>query len=640
MNDQKYPNDPKNISIRPLTKGMMRHLAANQLPMESGWTVQDMIVFRGGLETRPRYVKEFDSLFDPKEDTIRTLFLHWEDTNTFRTIALGDRFIYHLTLGNVSRLNWDIYNSTADVEENGSLWGVEDSAATFTTSGYKIGDYCYVDGHLCKIESVWSETELTVKDTTGLVVAGLGLSLSVVKSFNGGSIYPIQYARSAGNSGKTYLSGASNRSLVKYTVANGYEELDLFPESTTFITDIRCIEIVGNRIFVGNFSEDGQVRTNRIRWGQSYPLDMENFDSGDSSFYDFLEARTGLVRLKKMGALMVAYFGDQIYFGRPTNIAKLPYSFTKMDTGNIGLAGPRAICEWTDGHFFVGQDDIYFFSPAGPPQPIGSPVVKQTIQKYKNYLHAAQVMPDPQRDRILFLFPSLGEQSEEIWSFNYKDKSWSYETLSVQGLGFTSTTEFQRIDSVSPAYVNPDTYDPTAQVNPAPINEQIDNIPGQIDDYKASYSKRKIFLIHENDIFKTYDSPTESCNLGPIIPVYESPDIDFSTPDQVKTINRLSVKLENIWEPTLTYIDPVTFDVVSLEDENLLIKVEWSGDRGKNWKQAGILKIRPGDDEGKVNMVATGGQFRYRLTFISKAKQVKIVEVGLRAKVRSTEVTY
>lgn len=640
MSDFAYPNDPKNLVIRPLLRGMMRHLAANQIPAEAGWTLQDIGVFRGGMQTRPRYIEEFAADPTAGDDLMRTMFLHWEDTESFQTMVLGDRFIYSAIGGQITRIPWDTYTGVADiVSAGGQQFTLADDSATFITDGYKLGDILTIDGARCRLETVESETEIIVTVLNGVVSAGTDQDFTIEKAFNGGELYPIQYARMAGTVGRTYFGGARGRGVVKYTIDGGYEEVDLFPDTETEITDIRSIEVIGNRLYVGNFNEDGVERTNRIRWGNAYPSDPEVFDSGDYGFFDFLEARTGLVRLKKMGALAVAYFGDEIYFGRPTNIAGLPYEFTKMDTGGVGLAGPRALAEWTDGHFFVGPDDIYYFAPSGPPQPIGSPVVKQTIQAYESTLHLAQAMPDTKRDRILFIFPNSTGVASEMWAYNYKDQAWSYETVLAHGMGFTAVSQGFPFSDYPPVYIDPETYDPSAIADDESGNA-IDDLPGLIDDYKASYSKRKLFLLYQNAAYRVVDSDTASCELSAIVPVYESGDQDFGEPDQIKTITRLNVKLENIWEVTLNTIDPDTLELVQDEDTNLIIKVEWSVNRGRTWKNAGNLRIVPGSDEGKVNFLATGSIFRYRLSFTSRAKPVKIVEVGLRAKMRSREVTY
>jgi hypothetical protein len=654
MSDLQFPNDPKNISVRPLTGGMMRNLPANQLPAEAAWTLRDFYVFRGGLLSRPRYLRD-DVDPDPgdidpdiqvlvDDDTWRTMFLHWEDGENFETVVLGDRFLYRYNDNKVLPILFDSYAYAAATVTNIGLnsYQVEitdfDGNPNLTAGEYGFGDWISLDGVPCFIQEVSSASILICSSLTG--VAPTATSTIVIgKSLGGSDLYPVQYGRVIGTSGRTYITGARQKPVMKYTISGSLVDLDLFPTDGTSLTDVKCLETMGGRIFLGNFVEDGVQRRNRIRWGQSYPQDIEIFDAGDSGFIDFLEANTDLVRLKSMGTVLIAYFGDQIYYGRPTNIAGLPYQFTKMESGNVGLAGPRAIGDWIDGHFFVGQDDIYFFSTSGPPQPIGTPVIKETIQAYQDTLHLAVVQPDPKRDRIAFIFPDSSGIAQEIWTFNYKDQAWSYDDVPAQGLGYTSLSQADEWYNYDPVYIDPATFDPTVIPDSAP-SESYDGIPGTYDDYKSTYSQARFFVLNDHKIYRTQNSEQQDCNLATPWPQYESVDFDFGVPDYVKTVTRLSLKLENPWEVTLSSIDPVTLDTIDEEDDPLAFKVEYSNDRGRTWNSAGILYIYSGSDEGKVNFLSTGSLFRYRITMTSRAKPIKIVEVGLRGKQRGIETTY
>ena len=642
MSDQSYPTNPQNRTIRPITRGMMRHLAANQLPAEAAWTLRDFVVFRGGLQTIPRYLREFAPASPITDDVLRTIFLHWEGEETFSTLALGDRFLYNAAAGALTKISWDRISSTGTLASlGGRTFRLTDVGQTFMTDGYTVGDSVFVEGNLGIVQTVTSETELDIQDQTGLMTTTGSMNYTLEKSFAGSDLYQIQFARLSGTIGSTYFGGMPNRSLIKYTISGGYQLIDLFPSpSTTSVSNIRTVEGVGNRLMIGNFTEDGVDRTNRIRWSPSYPFDVEDFTASDSGFLDFLEVRTGLVRLLALGPLVIAYFGDQIHLGRPTNISGLPFSFTRIDTGNIGLVGPRAIARWIDGHFFVGQDDIYYLTVSGPPQPIGTPVLKETIQRRSKYLQSAQAVPDPSHDRIMFIFPDQSSSSTEIWSFNYKDQAWSYKNAAAQGLGFTGVTLNENIiGDLEPGSLDAATYDPTT-IPDAATEDQIDNAPGVIDDYKASFSANKLFVIQDNEAFRLYESDSATCDLAEISPQYESVDLDFDLPDIVKTVTRLNIKLEFPWEQQLSRPDPITLETIDEEDETLAFGVEVSHNRGRTWKNVGTLRIVTGSDEGKVNFRLTGSLFRFRITFQGVARPIKIVEVGIRVKRRAEEVLY
>ena len=119
---------------------------------------------------------------------------------------------------------------------------------------------------------------------------------------------------------------------------------------------------------------------------------------------------------------------DALFYGRPSNIPNLPYVFDRVGTDNIGLVGVKAIVGKGNGWFFVGQDNIYWIGEDLKLQPVGIPVVNETI-KNCDYPEKIYACLDTTHSRVMFGFPESGESIAKIWSFDYNSKGWSYSDV-------------------------------------------------------------------------------------------------------------------------------------------------------------------------------------------------------------------
>lgn len=364
---------------------------------------------------------------------------------------------------------------------------------------------------------------------------------------------------------------------------------------------------------------------NRVWLGCGNTLVWSNIASWES--YDAINYLTfdqfgDIKKIVSMGSLLVVFFTNAIYFGRPANYTGLPYAFTKLDTGSIGLVGQGALTKFDDGLFFIGQDDVYYMSSAAAISPVGSPIASAMLDG-KTRMDWSRAIVDVRMNRILF---GVGEDQQftGLWSFNYKTKGWSRESA------FGTNSMFSLRIPSSNIWGNPPTIDGTMI---------IDGV-GEVDRWSGTEGLTPGTLMEQNltwELMQRSDSVTNFAFLVGNTRFYvldpdsapartdirvESGDFDFGEPDRKKTVNRLGVKLGEISDY------PVEF--------NLRV----STDRGRTWKTwvGQHLLINPGEDESWMYFRATGSLFRFELTSTSTSDEYIINEIVLRGKARGLEV--
>ena len=294
--------------------------------------------------------------------------------------------------------------------------------------------------------------------------------------------------------------------------------------------------------------------------------------------------------------MLVAYFSDSIWLGRPTNRSDLPVLFDRIDTGGMGLIGTKAITSWIDSHYFVMQDGIYRLSPADGLQEIGTPVIAQTIKTCQTPRNI-YVTPDPNNESILFGFPESEETISKIWRFNYKANAWSYDTLNVSFISYTDYSLATTIDEETTS---------------------IDVLEGQIDD--SPPFERRVFFGFGGKLSYYDENTTTDIEDQNITATFVTKDFDFGIPDTRKTLSRVSVKIDR----TLT--------------SDLTLATSVSTDRGTTYYDVGNLVIPAGDDENFVNFIQTGSTFRIKFVSTDDIAQYQIMDVVLKVKGRGGEM--
>jgi hypothetical protein len=653
MDDQNtslVPNDPQNITLRELWHGMKLKTSAQLLPMGAGTDIKNLRYTGGGLR-RVHSWKERQLTFTPLyDDVLLHADLVFTKQNILRVVVFGENFIYRIdTDGSTLEpllygIDYDDVAAPAELIWNttNAFWALrlptEQPAIKVSIGDYlEFGwdpiendyDYKVQIKNILGQDLVFTSDDLTV-DMSGDTFGKFRIRFTLSSR----APYIYDYLAVPGN---LFFVDRSSRGIMRYNDDIGV------PQELNFIggavnpspTQINAIGFHDFRLWVGGFTSGGVRYPNRLLWGnRSSPLAPAFLEAEDETYFlDLVGPKTEILRIVSLGSLLVVYFGDAIFFGRPTNIIGLPYDFEMLNTGGLGLVGQRAVASLADGHYFVGRDDVYFFSAQGSLEKIGSEVVKRTIDVYKESLDQTWVVPDPKFSRILFCFKPLSSlEFEEVWAFDYEYKAWTYMDLSGSGLTQVSFVNAASWDSF---YQGNNDVDADVELAFQWANPEFDNLTWE--DYKPSGNFNQLLLMHNDRLFLQSDSAIW-CSARGEVPevVFESGDMDTQLPDITKTFTRLTLKLDDVVSPTADSINGVLTET----EPELIFRVQVSNNRGRTWKECGILKIPNGTDEGKINFLLNGSLVRFRLTTNSFVDQYRITEIGLRARVAGLETTY
>lgn len=602
------PGVPTSLPIRPLNKGMILNLPSNVIPDEAVLDAKNYIVNTGGLTRRPGLgaYSSNAALYPPVRDVVT----FWQTDGTQITVLIDAKLVYVVSNGALTP-KYNSFATASHLTASGLYLIASAGAAPNWDTLFNARDLVYL-----------SHTSLNEMVTIEQVVNSRTLLLDAAPTNSYGAA-AVHYA------GRRVLR-AVNPYLIDWTIADNkliladttqtlrsfdgttFQEYDATltfkPTAVThFLDRIWCGRIQD----LGYFGHSGYDYRQRITWSRT--TDKTDFTSSASSAANFLDLpySSGYIRrLVGLGSVMVAYLTDAMYIGRPTQYAgdSLPLSFERFETGGVGLVGMKAVAPWLRGHFFIGDDDIYYFSNSGLER-IGTPIIKETIKKSSN-LWAAYVTPDPLNNRVVFGFPSDAGTITKIWSFDYTAKSWGYDEISCSMLALAELYSAYTWNTLSiPPLVTAQTWDTGM---------------GSFVSWDAiggTGSGKALYIGVSDMVFKASATLTADSS-GAISCRFVTKDFDFDEPDSKKTVYRFAMKLA---DPT---------------DSDLSFTVRSSTDKGRHWKSLGTFNILTDDDEGHVDFRVTGSTIRFEVTSSSMTAPYTISEITLRVKKRGAERIY
>jgi hypothetical protein len=190
------------------------------------------------------------------------------------------------------------------------------------------------------------------------------------------------------------------------------------------------VEHFGGRLYFGNTKESGTQHRQRIRRTRLFTADPDPTEPGAGAF-DIRDFSGDLLRLEKLGDLMVAYFEDGTAFIRLSDIATAP-DRVQLLREKRGLMATHAVCSvGNQEHFGIFDDGWFFLDPSGRWTEVGllnidgtlTPKWKETFYNKidMNYRHRTVVSYDGSYIRIAFT-PLQGDGSDvdnqEVWVFD------------------------------------------------------------------------------------------------------------------------------------------------------------------------------------------------------------------------------
>ena len=617
-------NKPVYVDLRPLGMGIDRERPSHYLEKGFFLSLENLHLKAGGLLKRGSYSSLNRGRLPSIDRKIYGSPLFFKEDGEIQALLVSKKHLYRIDEDGDSE-KYTLLSERLRTAFTG-VFTVTGNTITLVASGetfesgplVRSGDTVWLpDGEAYEILVVNSTTTLTLIDHTGSFTAGTYEGCEIYKGFRRVPDYTVY--------GDNFVfTDNSSRGLQVYdgTSCSEYNSSQAPP-----LTEIDTVTFFADRLWVSAFTEGERDERFRVRWSNII-LDIDtpaNFPV--SQFVDLPIGRSPVSRLLPLGNLLVAYFRDRIFYGRPTNIVNLPYDFTPLDTGNVGIVGPRAVTFWLDSHWFVGTEDIYALSATRALERIGTRVIKDTIFNPNIDLSRTIVVPDPINERIVFEFFNSSDNSiSALWSFYYKTQGWSVEygpsrqgDTKIKGYFFgrtISTKTWEDFDheeeeeGSSPSWDSEIFYRPWSSYEPveAPEKNFILRDDGEIYIYDKEGSIDSYVIQPPPAELEDSENPQEVISsaivldglfatVGEVaIPTrIESGDFDFGSPNVLKTVTQLSIKMEE-----------------NLESESTF-EVWGSSNRGGRKKPLGSIRIRQGSDEGKIDFRMTGSLFRFEI---------------------------
>jgi hypothetical protein len=530
------------------------------------------------------------------------------------TIAITNKSLYRVehASNQVTPVWWQKeYTLTSYVSATGVVTVTTDNPVT---QKIEIGDLI-VFAHLGLTQAypITNRNATTITTTSGLGTITGSTKFYIVKRMNPGDSYVVDYTMftrtdkaamvlvDGADNGIYYYDGTYMTPFVLHDQA----------DAATYIS-ARTVTYFEGRLYFGCVGDGTYTYVNRLIWSEVLDLTEIN----DISYQDLTATRGQALKLVSLGSLIFCYFTDSIYFGRKTNLVGIPYAFTKLDTGGITTVGMRAVTPFMDGQVFVGQDDIYYVTPQGGLEPIGSPVMRNTVLPSTNSgtLHRTHVRVDVPRNRIVFGFTAGPTQYFSIAAlFNYRTKAWSTMTL-----GNIST--FNLVNFLDNVEYDDYPIDTDNEYQDFPALRYADITPSALDRQFASVDAiGNLYILKPGATQNLLPSNAAQ----PVPTVIETGDFDFNAPDMDKSALRLGIKLNTLSEYGRT--------------GTVVFLAQASNDRGLTWKTIGTLSVPTNKSEDTISFRITGSTLRFRLTSASVVEPYEINEYTLRINGRGIE---
>lgn len=591
------PPDPRNLTMRPLDKGIILNQSPEMVPIGGLVDCQNFRAGQRGLTRRPVYRRFESGTVD--YSPIQEMLEFWEQSGNQQVIILDKKFLYELESGSFTAKYWT-YSTGTITATSGDATIEGAGGMDWTASQIEVGDVIILDPdgsgngpetHL--IDSI-TDADTLEMDAVAANNHAAGTDYVIRRAFRAVRPYLVD-AFPAHN--KVYFSDG-----VRFPYTYDGTTFTTLNASGTYVPT--CLAVFQNRLFGGRIQESDRAEDyrQRIRWSD---VGVDNFDTwGSGSYIDLPYFNGAILRLIPYTNMLLVMAEDAIWYGVYQARANNPLAYNKISS-SVGLVGMKAALPWTDGVFFVGQDNVYYFSNRGGLQKIGDAVIKKTIDECQERWRI-YVAPDPRNNRIVFGFPKSSSEIQEQWGFNLNTGAWSYDPI-----GANSLHGVHILDQVTWADLSGLTWATIA-----------DTYPTWGSMASSGFSNPRLYFSSSDRVYEFQDGGT--LDLGSISPVgyIETPDVELDAPQFNKSWHRVSVKIS----------EAATSDIQ--------LTVHGSIDRGNTWKSLGTLTISSGADEGKIDFRLLGDQARFKFQTTGNAvNPYTITQFGYRVKLRSTETT-
>jgi len=601
MSDTGRYGGTQGIPLGRLNKGIVRNVPPQETPAGAFFDLRGMTAVSRGLRRRSS-TEDYVRGATLPENAVAMEAVSIPGSTGMNRYVVTDSWVYAVLPTSFTRFDrkYEVGKVTATISTNTLAWS-SGTHMTWIANFIKTGDSVTVDPlgtpetktiisvggeESLTVDSVWTATHT---DKTYVIKRKVGVA----------EPYLVDITRLTERI--IFTSRANEPWMITSTPGT-----EIVPAVATYPATGKfkaaCCCFWNERMWYGNLIDgtDGE-RPARLRWSDA--LDITDL-SDPLAFLDLDYTSSPMLRLVPLGSLLVAFFQDAIYIGRPTNIPDLPVSFdTKLDTGGVGLAAQLAVTKFLDGIAFLGQDNVYYLTNSGF-GPLAKPVVEQMVTS-KMKLWRSQATTDLLESRLLFGITQDTGVMTELWSYDLETKAWSMDT--IQSYMLTSVWYTQVEDWASMTlYWDAYTRDWSA--------------------FTAQDSRRYVVLEQLGALRKIgAGSGLIDIDGSSVTAMFETGDLTFGFPDVDKALSRISVEISELFGGLRAV--PIVFD--------LFVSV----DGAETWMPKETLTIKVGKKEGYANLRAKSSRLRVRLVSSSQVPSYVIEGITVRVKAGGQELS-
>lgn len=380
------------------------------------------------------------------------------------------------------------------------------------------------------------------------------------------------------------------------------------------------------RLWVGNTIESGVNGRRRIRWSDVSDLTTLN----SSNWEDFIESSGVILGFSSYEDYLITCTQDHLWMGTPygydATLVK-PFVWRRLETGNVGIVGPRAITTIPNGLIYMGRDDIYVidgtkFTAQGEfvVHKLTCPIRDEMLRDVSSK-PATVVKYDPETECVLFgINVSEPTNFAELFIWSLRTQGWSH--TGAFPIGFT-TLEHLRISASETWTSMRATGDDWADVRATgrtwfdmlggfgETTTLLVDINGVIYRYSKSFGQDTYVLDDNSTVVST---PTL---------IFETGDMDFGEPDAKKVAYKFAMRID---------------EVPNLRATDLTFTLHGSTDLGQSWKTLGVLNYAPNQAEQEVHFRLNGTNLRFKITSTNDVAELILSELTLRVRLSGRQV--
>ena len=627
MSDSFVPSDPQVVRFESLSTGMQTDRPSHQLESGAGLNVARLYCDSTGLvKTRGLFPfiqtanwGRIPFLFGGER--VSKIFEYTFSGGQLALAVLTDRMLYFsINLKNFNPAPWvRDYTAVSIVGTTVTISGASLTTDNVSGSMYARFDVTGVGYELRKISSITDATHFEIESALSSTLAST--------TFN---IYAPMIASLPFVIGHAVLP--SNIIICDGSLRGFYSFDGTWMSKWTFLDEssnpsncvgAQAITYFQGRIFVGNTVESGgDVGRRRIRW--SGVSNVAQFYSTD--WEDFIETSGVILGFTSYEDYLIVATQDNFWMGTPygyeATLVK-PFTWRKLETGNVGAVGPRAWCTAPNGIFYMGRDDIYFMDGTKYTAQ-GEFIIQRTKCPVRNELiknveskSATTLIYDPQTECVLFgVYKTEPLQFNQLYAFSLRTNGWSWSNsfniglTCVQHIRTGSSTTWSTLRSDGDTWID------------------LRGTGRTWFDFLGGFAEAQTLVCDRNGVIYLYTASsgvdTEVLDDNSTVVhtptlVFETGDLDFGEPDQIKTAYKFALRIQE---------DP------GIRTTDLLFNLQGSTDRGQHWKNLGTMTFNPNEAEEELHFRLSGTNLRFRLSSTNSVAHLTLSEMTLR--VRST----